>query len=55
MHEGGGDDEKGHDDNNPTPDVDKMASNARLKAGELFPEITGILLGIQDRINSTNN
>ena len=60
MHEGGGgddDDEKGDDDNNnnSTPDVDKMASNARLKAGELFPEITGILIAIQDRIISTNN
>ena len=55
---GGGDDDDDDDDdnnNNPTPDVDKMASNARLKAGQLFPETTGILIAIQDRIISTNN
>jgi hypothetical protein len=60
QHEGGGgDDDKNDDDddnnNNTTPDVDKMASNARLKAGEIFPETTGIVTAIQDRIISTNN
>jgi len=32
-----------------------MASNARLKAGEIFAETTGIVIAIQDRIISTNN
>jgi hypothetical protein len=57
MHKGDYDYDYGYDDNNnsPTPDVDKMAPNARLKAGELFPETTGILIAIQDRIISINN
>jgi hypothetical protein len=51
------DDDDGDDDNNnkSTPDVDKMTSNARLKPGEIFPETTGIVIAIQDRIISTNN
>ena len=54
MHE---DDDDGDDNNNnnPTPDVDNVVSNETLKAGELFPETTGILIAIQDWIISTNN
>jgi len=64
MHEGGDDDDNDDDEkdddnddnnNNPSQDVDKMAPNARLKGGELFPETTGILIAIQDRIISANN
>jgi hypothetical protein len=36
-------------------DVDKIASNAWLKAGELFPETTGFMIVIQDNVISTSN
>jgi hypothetical protein len=38
-----------------TPDVDKMASQAWLKAGEIFPESTGFMIAIQNLVISTNN
>jgi hypothetical protein len=33
-----------------TPDVDKTASNAWLKASELFAETTGFMIAIQDQV-----
>jgi len=36
-------------------DVDKMASPAWLKAGELFPQTTGFMIAMQDQGISTNN
>jgi hypothetical protein len=37
------------------PEVDKVASNAWLKKGELFPETEGFMLAIQDQVIETNN
>lgn len=37
------------------PNVDKIASNAWLKSGELFPETEGFMLAIQDQIIDTRN
>ncbi|CAG4919909.1 unnamed protein product [Colias eurytheme] len=37
------------------PIVDKIASNAWLKRGELFPETEGFMLAIQDQIIDTKN
>jgi len=37
------------------PDVDKMASPAWLKAGELFSQTTGFITAMQERGISTNN
>lgn len=37
------------------PNVDKTASNAWLKRGELFPETEGFMLAIQDQIINTKN
>ena len=37
------------------PNVDKNASNAWLKKGELFPETEGFMLAIQDQIIETRN
>jgi hypothetical protein len=38
-----------------TPDVNKMASNSCLKAGELFPETTGFSKVMQKQVISINN
>jgi hypothetical protein len=38
-----------------TPDVGKIAPNASLKAGELFPGTTGFMIAIQDQVISNNN
>jgi hypothetical protein len=35
--------------------IDKIASDAWLKSGELFPETTGFMIAIQDHVISTNN
>ncbi|XP_045503596.1 uncharacterized protein LOC123700429 [Colias croceus] len=37
------------------PVVDKIASNAWLKRGELFPETEGFMLAIQDQVIDTKN
>ncbi|XP_022829294.1 uncharacterized protein LOC111358406 [Spodoptera litura] len=37
------------------PIVDKIASNAWLKRGELFPETEGFMLAIQDQVIDTKN
>jgi hypothetical protein len=38
-----------------TPDADTVASNAWLKAGELFPKTTGFMIATQDQVITTNN
>jgi hypothetical protein len=38
-----------------TPDVHKLASNAWLKVGELFPETAGFMTAFQDQVIGTNN
>jgi hypothetical protein len=35
------------------PAIDKIASNAWLKAGELVPETTGFMIAIQNQASST--
>jgi hypothetical protein len=37
------------------PDIDKMASPAWLKAGELFPQTNEFMMAMQDQGISTNN
>lgn len=37
------------------PNVDKKASNAWLRRGELFPETEGFMLAIQDQVIETRN
>jgi hypothetical protein len=38
-----------------TPDVDKLASKARLKFGEIFSETTGFLIAMLDQAIGHNN
>jgi hypothetical protein len=38
-----------------TPNLDKLASKARLKIGEIFSETTGFLIDIQDQASGQNN
>lgn len=37
------------------PDIDKIASNAWVKAGEIFPETSGFVLAVQNQVISTSN
>jgi hypothetical protein len=37
-----------------TLDVNYIASNARLKVSETFPQTIGFMIAIQDQVNSTD-
>jgi len=45
----------GHSHDLRKPEVDKVALNAWLNSGELFPETEGYMIAIQDKVVNTRN